>query len=191
MLKVVPNSIGHQSSTSPSQPSSIILQSQFIPSTPINFQPVFSTIPSSIPLPLPHPSTSRPALFSPVRPSPLLQPRNSPIVTSQQLQPVAISRRRKEDQLPLSFPAAQVFKPREHWSIWVTREDPNMENNGQDSVSRIFRRFYRNSREAITYANDRIIPGTASEEMPAKFAWYEDKLINDFQRTFDYLGRDK
>ncbi|MBW0586808.1 hypothetical protein O181_126523 [Austropuccinia psidii MF-1] len=31
---------------------------------------------------------------------------------------------------------------------------------------------------------------TSSEEIAAKFAWYEDELINDFQREFDYLGRD-
>ncbi|MBW0466486.1 hypothetical protein O181_006201 [Austropuccinia psidii MF-1] len=84
-VEVVTNSIGHKSSTSPSQPSSRRFQSQVIPSTPRNFQPVLSTIPS----------TYRPALVLPVRPSPIPQPRNSPMVTSKKLPPVASSRRRR------------------------------------------------------------------------------------------------
>ncbi|MBW0479291.1 hypothetical protein O181_019006 [Austropuccinia psidii MF-1] len=39
-VEVVPNSIGHKSSDSPSQPASRIFQSQVIPSTPRNLQPV-------------------------------------------------------------------------------------------------------------------------------------------------------
>ncbi|MBW0553102.1 hypothetical protein O181_092817 [Austropuccinia psidii MF-1] len=122
-----------------------------------------------------------------MRPSPIPQPRNSPMVTSQQLQPVASSSRRREDQLPFRFPATQVFEGREHWPIWVTREDPNMENEGKDSVARLFTRVDRNSREVIMYANDMTIPGTASEERAEEFAWYEDELINEFQRPFDEL----
>ncbi|MBW0501592.1 hypothetical protein O181_041307 [Austropuccinia psidii MF-1] len=94
------------------------------------------------------------------------------MVTSQQLKPVASSSRRRQDQSPFPFPAVQVFQKREHWPIWVTIEDKNMANEGQDSVARLFIRFDRNSREVIMYANDRTIPGTASEAMAAKFSWY-------------------
>ncbi|MBW0555486.1 hypothetical protein O181_095201 [Austropuccinia psidii MF-1] len=131
-VEVVLNSAGHQSSTSPSQPPAKIFQSQVIPSNPRNFQPVHSTIPSSIPPPSPSPSTARPSLISTVRPLPIPQPRNSPMVMSQQLQPVS---RRREDCSTLQLPAAQIFQPREHWPIWVTREDPNMESEGKDAVA--------------------------------------------------------
>ncbi|MBW0473432.1 hypothetical protein O181_013147 [Austropuccinia psidii MF-1] len=110
-----------------------------------------------------------PALVLTVSSLPFHQPRNSPIVTSQHLQPVASSSRRRAYCSPLPFTVAQVFQPREHWPIQVTREDQNLENEGQDSVARILRRFDRNSREVIMYANDIMIPGKAS-----KFSWYED-----------------
>ncbi|MBW0535477.1 hypothetical protein O181_075192 [Austropuccinia psidii MF-1] len=112
------------------------------------------------------------------------------MVSSQQPQPVASTSRRREELFPLLFPAAQVFQRWDQWPIQVTKEDPNTESENQDSVARLFRRVDRNSREVIMYANDRPITGTASEEMAARFAWYEDELINDFQRTFDDLGRD-
>ncbi|MBW0526365.1 hypothetical protein O181_066080 [Austropuccinia psidii MF-1] len=112
------------------------------------------------------------------------------MVTSQQPQPVASTSRRREELSPLPFPAAQVFQCQYQWPMQVTREDPNMASENQVAVASLFRRVDRNSREVIVYANDRTIPGTASEEMAAKFAWYEDGLINDFQRTFDDLGRD-
>ncbi|MBW0528799.1 hypothetical protein O181_068514 [Austropuccinia psidii MF-1] len=83
-VEVVHPSIGHQSITSPSQPSSKRFQSEIIPSTPRNFQPVLSTISSSVSPPSPNPSTARPVLASPLRPSPIPQPRNSPMVTSKQ-----------------------------------------------------------------------------------------------------------
>ncbi|MBW0578082.1 hypothetical protein O181_117797 [Austropuccinia psidii MF-1] len=105
------------------------------------------------------------------------------MVISQQLQPVASSSRKREDQLHLPFPATQVFQKGEPWPMQVTTEDLNMANNGQDAMVRLLRRVERNSREVITYANDRIIPGTASGEMSDKFAWCENKLINNFQRT--------
>ncbi|MBW0517817.1 hypothetical protein O181_057532 [Austropuccinia psidii MF-1] len=108
--EVVHNSIGHKSSISPSQSSSRRFQIKLIPSTLRNFQPVPSTIPFSIPPPSPNTSTSRPALVSPVRTSPIPQPRNSPMVTSQQLKPVASSSRRREDQLSLSFPPPKYFR---------------------------------------------------------------------------------
>ncbi|MBW0542915.1 hypothetical protein O181_082630 [Austropuccinia psidii MF-1] len=91
------------------------------------------------------------------------------MVTTQQLKPVASSQRRRKAQLPLPFPAAQVFQRREHWPVWVTREDSNMESEGKDSVARLFRRVDRNSREVSAYLNDIMIPGTAFEEMASKF----------------------
>ncbi|MBW0486897.1 hypothetical protein O181_026612 [Austropuccinia psidii MF-1] len=110
--EVVPNSIGHQSSASTSQPASRIFQCQLIPSAPKDFQPVLSTIPFYIPPHSPNPSTARPPLVTPVRPSFIPQPRNSLIVTSQHLQPVASSRGIREDQFPLPFPPAKVFQQR-------------------------------------------------------------------------------
>ncbi|MBW0528621.1 hypothetical protein O181_068336 [Austropuccinia psidii MF-1] len=112
-----------------------------------------------------------PAANPAVRSSPIQQSRASPIVTSQQLQPEASSSRRREEISPLMFPAIQVFQQRDCWCIQVTREDPNMASENQDSVARLFRRVDRNSREVIMYANDRTIPGTSSEAMAAKFAW--------------------
>ncbi|MBW0464443.1 hypothetical protein O181_004158 [Austropuccinia psidii MF-1] len=50
-VEVVPNSIGHQYSTSPSQPASRRFQSQVTPSTPRNVNPVLSTPPPSPSLP--------------------------------------------------------------------------------------------------------------------------------------------
>ncbi|MBW0566405.1 hypothetical protein O181_106120 [Austropuccinia psidii MF-1] len=84
------------------------------------------------------------------------------------------SSRRREELSPLLFPAAQVFQQRDHWPIQATREDPNKESENQDAVDRLSQRVDRSSREVIMYANDRTIWGTASEEMAAKFAWYED-----------------
>ncbi|MBW0579670.1 hypothetical protein O181_119385 [Austropuccinia psidii MF-1] len=112
------------------------------------------------------------------------------MVTSKQLQPVASSSRRREERSPFLFAAKNVFQRREQWPVCITQEDPNMVNEGQDSVPKIFRRLDRNSREIIMYANDRMIPGTSSEGMASNFVWYEDELINYFQRTFDYLGKD-
>ncbi|MBW0525192.1 hypothetical protein O181_064907 [Austropuccinia psidii MF-1] len=145
-----------------------------VPRTPRTFQPILASIPTTIPPPSPSTSHSRPALNPEVRPSPVQQSRNSPITTSHQLQPVASSSRRRDGLSPLPFPAAQVFQRRERWPIWVTREGPNAASENQDAVARLFRRVDRNSREVIMYANDRTIPGTASEEMAANFAWYED-----------------
>ncbi|MBW0488992.1 hypothetical protein O181_028707 [Austropuccinia psidii MF-1] len=79
-VEVVNPSIGHHSSTSPYQPSSKIFQSKVIPSTPRNFQPTLSIIPSSIPPPSPNTSTSRPFLASPLSSSPIPKPRQLPIV---------------------------------------------------------------------------------------------------------------
>ncbi|MBW0571196.1 hypothetical protein O181_110911 [Austropuccinia psidii MF-1] len=166
-VEVVPHSVGHPSSNSSAQPLANRFQSKLIRSTPRTFQPMLASIPSTIPPPSPTTSHARPAL-----------------------NPAAISSRRRDGLSPLPFPAAQVFQRRDCWPIQVTREDPNAASENQDAVARLFRRVDRNSREVIMYANDRMIPGTASEEMAAKFAWYEDELINDFQRTFDDLGRD-
>ncbi|MBW0564512.1 hypothetical protein O181_104227, partial [Austropuccinia psidii MF-1] len=183
-VEVVPHSIGHQSSTSSTQPLANRFQSQVIPSTPRTLQPVLDFIPTTIPPSSPSTSHARPALNPVVRPSPSQQPRNSPIPTLQQLQPVASSSRRRDGLSPLPFPGAQVFQRRDLWPILITREDPNAESENQEAVARLFRRVDRNSREVIMYAVDRTIPGTSSEEMAEKLAWYEDELIND-------LGRDK
>ncbi|MBW0579032.1 hypothetical protein O181_118747 [Austropuccinia psidii MF-1] len=87
-VEVVLNSAGHPSNTSSSQPPAKRFQTQIIPSTHRGFQPTLATIPTSIPPASPHSSHTRPAFNPAVRPSPIQQPRNSPIVTSQQLQPV-------------------------------------------------------------------------------------------------------
>ncbi|MBW0580362.1 hypothetical protein O181_120077, partial [Austropuccinia psidii MF-1] len=93
---VVPHSVGHSSNNSSAQPLANRFQSQVIPSTPRTFQPVLSSIPTTIPPSSPSTSHARPALNPEVRPSPSQQPRNSPITTSQQLQPVASSSRRRD-----------------------------------------------------------------------------------------------
>ncbi|MBW0463820.1 hypothetical protein O181_003535 [Austropuccinia psidii MF-1] len=163
----------------------LLLLSLWIPSTPRNFQPTLVAIPTSFPHSSPRSSHTRPAINPEVIPSPIQQYRASPIVTSQKLQPEASSSRRREELSPLPFPATQGFQQRDCWPIQVTREDPNTASENQDSVARLFRRVDRNIREVIMYSNERTIPGTASEEMATKSAWYEDELINYFQTTFD------
>ncbi|MBW0535991.1 hypothetical protein O181_075706 [Austropuccinia psidii MF-1] len=112
-VEVVINFDGHQSSTSPLQAAAKSFKIQEIPVPPRNFKPVLSTIPSSIPPPSPSPSTARHALAPTMRPSPIPQPRNYPMITSQQLQPVASSNRRIEENSPFPFPSNQVFQKRE------------------------------------------------------------------------------
>ncbi|MBW0473203.1 hypothetical protein O181_012918 [Austropuccinia psidii MF-1] len=187
---VVPHSVDHQSRTSSSQPLANRFQSQVIPSTPRTFQPFLAFIPTSLPPASPSPSHSKLALNQAVRPSPNQKPRNSPITTSQQLQTMAHSSRRRDGLSPLLFSASKVFQRRDCWPIQISREDPNAASENQEAVARLLRRVDRNSREVIMYGNDRTILGTSSEEMAAKFAWYEDELMNDLQRTFDDLGRD-
>ncbi|MBW0582846.1 hypothetical protein O181_122561 [Austropuccinia psidii MF-1] len=108
-VEVVHNSIVHQSSTSPSHPPAKRFQSHIIPKNPRTFYPTLATIPTSLLPASPSSSTTRTALIPEVRPS--------PIFTSEQLQPVASSSRRREELSPLPFPAAQVFQQREHWPI--------------------------------------------------------------------------
>ncbi|MBW0552843.1 hypothetical protein O181_092558 [Austropuccinia psidii MF-1] len=112
-VEVVPNSAGHPSNTSPSQPPAKRLKSQVIPSTPRSFHPTLSTISTASP----NSSHTRPALNPAVRPCPIQKPRNSPIVTSQQLQPETSTSRRREEFYPLPFPAAQVFQHRDQWPV--------------------------------------------------------------------------
>ncbi|MBW0507674.1 hypothetical protein O181_047389 [Austropuccinia psidii MF-1] len=76
-IEVTHSSSGHQSSTSPSHPPAKRFQSHIIPSTPRAFQPILSTIPTSVPPASPSSSTTSPALILAVRPY--------PIVTSQHL----------------------------------------------------------------------------------------------------------
>ncbi|MBW0488333.1 hypothetical protein O181_028048 [Austropuccinia psidii MF-1] len=82
-VEEVPNSDGNQSNTSPSQPPAKIFQSHIIPNTPRNFRPTLATIPTSIHPESPNSSHTGPALNPEVRPSPIQNPRNSPIATSQ------------------------------------------------------------------------------------------------------------
>ncbi|MBW0557174.1 hypothetical protein O181_096889 [Austropuccinia psidii MF-1] len=114
---VVPHLVGHPSSNSSAQPLPKRFQSQVIPITARTFQPVLASLPTAIPPSSPSTSHSRPALNPEVRPSPSQQPRNSPITTSQQLQPVACSSRRRDGLSPLPFPAAKVFQRRDCWPI--------------------------------------------------------------------------
>ncbi|MBW0576226.1 hypothetical protein O181_115941 [Austropuccinia psidii MF-1] len=114
---VVTHSVDHQSRTSSSQPLANRFQSKVIPTTPRTFQPVLSSIPTSLPPASPSPSHARPALNQEVRQSPNQQPRNSPITTSQQLQPMVSSSRRRDGLSPLPFPVAQVFQRRDCWPI--------------------------------------------------------------------------
>ncbi|MBW0487097.1 hypothetical protein O181_026812 [Austropuccinia psidii MF-1] len=77
-VELVHNSIGHQSSTSPSHPPAKIFQIHIIPSTPRIFQQTLATIPTSLPPASPSSSTARPALIPELRPSPIHQSRNPP-----------------------------------------------------------------------------------------------------------------
>ncbi|MBW0497805.1 hypothetical protein O181_037520 [Austropuccinia psidii MF-1] len=81
-VEVIPHSAGNPFNSSPLQPPAKRFQSQVIPSTPKKFQPTLATIPTSIPPASPHSSHTRPALNPEVRPSPIKQSRNSPIVNS-------------------------------------------------------------------------------------------------------------
>ncbi|MBW0493375.1 hypothetical protein O181_033090 [Austropuccinia psidii MF-1] len=137
---VVPHSVDHQSSTSSSQPLANRFQSQVIPGTPRTSQPVLASIPTSLPPASPSPSHARPALNQAVRPSPNQQSRKSPITTSQKLQPMASSSRRRDGLSPFPFPATQVFQRWDHWYIKITRQDPNAASENQEAVARLFRR---------------------------------------------------
>ncbi|MBW0471071.1 hypothetical protein O181_010786 [Austropuccinia psidii MF-1] len=108
-VEMVPHSAGHPVNSSPSHPPAKRLQSQIIHNTPRNFQHTLATIPPASP----NPSHTRPALNQAVRPSPIPQPRSSPMVTSQQPQPMASTSRRREELSPFPFPAAQVFQCRD------------------------------------------------------------------------------
>ncbi|MBW0528748.1 hypothetical protein O181_068463 [Austropuccinia psidii MF-1] len=129
-VEAVPHLVGHQPSSPSSPPLSNRFQSHIIPSTPTTFQPTLATIPTST-----SSSHARPALTQLVRPSPIQQPRNSPIITPQQLQPMASSSRRRHGLSPLLFPAPQVFQRRDCWPIRVTREDPNAASENQEAVA--------------------------------------------------------
>ncbi|MBW0466054.1 hypothetical protein O181_005769 [Austropuccinia psidii MF-1] len=68
-VEVVPNSAGHPSNNSPSQPPVKRFQSQIIPSTPRSFQPTLASIPPASP----HSSHTRPALNPEARPTHIQQ----------------------------------------------------------------------------------------------------------------------
>ncbi|MBW0478061.1 hypothetical protein O181_017776 [Austropuccinia psidii MF-1] len=76
-VEVINPLVGHPSRDSPTQPPARKFHSQ---------------LPSSAPPPSPKPSTSRPILASPMKPSPIPQPRPSHLHTSHQLKPVASTR---------------------------------------------------------------------------------------------------
>ncbi|MBW0542365.1 hypothetical protein O181_082080 [Austropuccinia psidii MF-1] len=187
----------------PSSPESIIkgcssatkppakkFHSHLIPSTPRNFQHVHSSVPSSVPPPSPKYSTSRPILALPMQPSTIPHPRLSPVLASHQLQPVASTSQRRGNWSHLPLPATQVFQNQDCWPIKFTREDPTVVNEGQDALGSFFRRVDRKSRDMIVYSNNRMIAGTASEEIAANFSLYDNELINKLQGTFDDLGKD-
>ncbi|MBW0507338.1 hypothetical protein O181_047053 [Austropuccinia psidii MF-1] len=103
-----------------------------------------------------------------MNPSPIPQPRTSPVLTSHQFTPCGQNQKKRKRS------ATKFFQRRECLPIRASREDPNVGKEVQDAISRLFRRVYRNNREVIVYANHRISPGTASEEMAAKLSWNED-----------------
>ncbi|MBW0554224.1 hypothetical protein O181_093939 [Austropuccinia psidii MF-1] len=88
-------------------------KSHVIPSTPRTVQPTLATVPTSLPPTSPSSSHARPPFTQAVRPSPIQEPMSSPIITSQQLQPMASSSRRIDVFSPLPFPAAQVMQRRD------------------------------------------------------------------------------
>ncbi|MBW0490887.1 hypothetical protein O181_030602 [Austropuccinia psidii MF-1] len=189
-VEVINSLVGHFSSSSHTQPPEKKLHSQLIPNTPRNFQPFLFPVPSSVPHPSPKSSTSRPILASKMNSSPITQPRSSPVLTSHQLQTVARASQRRDDWSPLPFPDSQVFQNWEHWPIRVNREDPAVGNEGQDAVAKLFRKVDRNIREVIVYASDRMIPGTPSEGMAAKFSCSllsQLLLIQNQNGTFQYM----
>ncbi|MBW0491901.1 hypothetical protein O181_031616 [Austropuccinia psidii MF-1] len=110
----VPHLVGHQSSTSSSQPLANRFPSHIIPSAPQTFQPTLPAIPTSLLAASPSPPNSSPAFNQAVRQSPIQKPRSSPITIFQHLQPMASSSRRRDVFSPLPFPAAQVFQRRAH-----------------------------------------------------------------------------
>ncbi|MBW0481278.1 hypothetical protein O181_020993 [Austropuccinia psidii MF-1] len=87
----------HSSISSPTQPPVKKFHIHIFCSKSRNFQPVLSTLPSSIP----SPSDSMPFLGLPKKPSPISQHRPSPIPTSHQLKPVAAPA--KEENLGLLY----------------------------------------------------------------------------------------
>ncbi|MBW0591609.1 hypothetical protein O181_131324 [Austropuccinia psidii MF-1] len=107
---------------------------------------------------------------------------------SSNLKPVASTpNRSRVERSPLPLPDAEVPSRIENYPVRVTREDPNVVTEPQDSLERLFRRVDRNSREIVAYLNDRIIPEAASEEIDSRYVWYEDELINELQRNFNEM----
>ncbi|MBW0525408.1 hypothetical protein O181_065123 [Austropuccinia psidii MF-1] len=86
-VEVIHPLVGHPSSSSPTQPPDKEFHSNIIPGTPRNFQYVLCSLPSSVHTPSPRPSTTRPILASPMKPSLIPQPKYSPITTCSQNQP--------------------------------------------------------------------------------------------------------
>ncbi|MBW0479971.1 hypothetical protein O181_019686 [Austropuccinia psidii MF-1] len=77
-FEVVDQSIGQLQNSSPSHSPSRTSQSEIIPSTATSFQSILASASSSVHQSSPHSSATRPsALASPMRPTPVLQPRPS------------------------------------------------------------------------------------------------------------------
>ncbi|MBW0490520.1 hypothetical protein O181_030235 [Austropuccinia psidii MF-1] len=152
-FEVINQLVGHSSISSSTQHPATKFHSNLIPSTPRNFQPVLSSAPSSVPPFSPKSSITRAILASPIKPSPIPQPRQSQVLTSHQTQPVARTSQRRDNWSPLPFPDAQLFQTWEDWTIKVKREEQAVVNGGQYSLARSFRRVDRNSEELIVYSN--------------------------------------
>ncbi|MBW0472802.1 hypothetical protein O181_012517 [Austropuccinia psidii MF-1] len=189
-VEVLNSFICHSSSTSPTQIPAKKFQSQVIPSTPRSFQSILFILPYLVPPPSPKSFTSRPFLASPMKQSPIPQPRKLLVLALQQLKPVVRNSRRRDYKSPLPFPDTQVFHRRECWPIRVTREDQNVVIEGQDAVARFFGRADINRSKVMMYSDDSMITGASCEEISSKFAWYEAEFIYDFQRDFDKIGKD-
>ncbi|MBW0551740.1 hypothetical protein O181_091455 [Austropuccinia psidii MF-1] len=101
-VEVFPHLVGDQSRNSSSQPLANRFHSHIAPSTPRTFQPTLAAIPTSLPPASPSPSHSRPPLNQAVR--------QSPITTSQHLQPMASSSRRRDGFFLYHFLPLKYFK---------------------------------------------------------------------------------
>ncbi|MBW0494569.1 hypothetical protein O181_034284 [Austropuccinia psidii MF-1] len=109
-VEVVPHLVGHKPSSPSSQSLANRLQIHIIPSTPRTFHPTLAIVPTSLPPTSISCSHAIPALTQAVRPSHIQQPRNSPIITPQQLQPIVTGAlgQKKKSGLALSNQGAHL-----------------------------------------------------------------------------------
>ncbi|MBW0473498.1 hypothetical protein O181_013213 [Austropuccinia psidii MF-1] len=117
-----------------------------MPPLPIHLLKSFRVKTSSVLPEASNPET--PALASPMRPSPAPNSRPLPIPPTTGLQLLASTSICSGAEIfPLPYPATESVQGRDHWHFWVTREDPCVVIEPQDSVAR----FDRSSREIIVY----------------------------------------